>query len=175
MSGRKRVDEKVWRAVRADFEAHQQSLSELARRYNINKSSISRRARKEGWNAEHAQRIIEKSVNVIKDLSEVRAQAQGLDATLKAAVAEEVDQRLHIDGIFVNSLTMNQKLANQLLQAKVEAGELDMNELDAHSKITARNREAVSGKPQTQVNVQTNVAGTDANAIIEELRRKHDG
>ncbi len=54
-------------------------------------------------------------------------------------------------------------------------GDWQNDVLDAHSKITARNREAVSGKPQTQVNVQTNVAGTDANAIIEELRRKHGG
>jgi hypothetical protein len=68
---------------------------------------------------------------------------------LVSAVSAAVDDRVRHLTFFTNSALKNQQLANKFL--KESASLLD---LDAHSRVTARNKETVLGKsPDTAVQV----------------------
>ena len=89
-----RLTDAQWEKVRVDHEVNGMSFSELERKYGVNNSNISRRAKKEGWNQTETQNLIAATVENEKEKLALRNETQRLNATLRSAVQEEVFDRL---------------------------------------------------------------------------------
>ena len=89
-----RLTDAQWEKVRVDHEVNGMSFSELERKYGVNNSNISRRAKKEGWNQTETQNLITATVENEKEKLALRNETQRLNATLRSAVQEEVFDRL---------------------------------------------------------------------------------
>ena len=89
-----RLTDAQWEKVRVDHEVNGMSFSELERKYGVNNSNISRRAKKEGWNQAETQNLITATVENEKEKLALRNETQRLNATLRSAVQEEVFDRL---------------------------------------------------------------------------------
>jgi len=146
--------------------------TQLIKKYDIAKSSLSKRINKDGWVKAKSEPLIERQVNAVKELRETAQESEQLGKPLANAVRQEVDRRLRLEGIFMNAVEYNQVLANKILEQKGENAEL--HELNIHSQLTARNKESVVGRmPTTQVNIQTNVS-TDADSVLTQIAGKHE-
>lgn len=84
------------------------------------------------------------------------------------AIRELVDEKTRYLKFFNDSALKNQQLANERLKSL----ELTMQELNAHSAITQRNKETVLGKDITTAIQVNNHAGNPetAKSIIEQLK-----
>jgi len=150
-----RLSKEQWSKVRIDFEVRGMTLSELSAKHHADRGNISKRAKKECWEREKVQHIIDKKTNAHKALEEANQEITTLSTTGVVEIDKEVDRRLRLEGLFTDSLEYNQNLANQILKAKDASAELQ--DLNIHSQITNRNKDGVLGKmPQTQVNIQNN-------------------
>lgn len=66
-----KVNNKInWNAIKADYEIEKLGFSELGRKYDLNKSTIATRAKKENWQQGCYEREITKVTNTIHDLNE---------------------------------------------------------------------------------------------------------
>lgn len=164
-----RLNKEQWEVARADFEVRGLSMRDIATKYNVNASTVSRRASKEGWTEGKAQHIVSKKFNAIKDLEETQQEMQQLNATQQVAVDAEVAQRLLHEKIFTDAALSNQKVANRNLETWIEQeGVVDLEEVERHARITQRNKETVLGKnPDTAIQINNNGA-----SAIDELVSK---
>lgn len=172
-----RLTESQWDLARTDYEVKGLSIREIAKIYNVNASTISRQAKKDDWQQGKTQHLVEKKTNAIIQLHETQQQMQQLDATQQQAIDVEVSLRLAREKIFVDSALKNQDLANRYLALCEEAnGAVDLEDLNKHSQITARNKETVLGKQPTtaiQVNNSNVVESADEfTQIAKDLLRK---
>jgi len=150
-----RLTKDAWAKLRQDYEVTGMSLGELSKKYEADRGNISKRAKKEGWEKEKVQQIIEKKVSINKELQNISAEITTLSTTGVVEIEREVDRRLRLEGIFNSSLELNQKLADQQLEALGNAAEL--RDINLHSQIFNRNKDGFIGKmPTTQVNIQNN-------------------
>jgi len=158
-----------WRTIRKAYEVDLMSSTKLSKQYGVAESTICRRMHKEGWNREKMQDAIEKRVSSIKVLAEITQD----NASQTQVICNEADRRLRLEGIFMDSLEYNQALANSIIKRKKKDGTAELNDVQAHSQITNRNKDGVLGKmPSTVVNIQNN-NGTDVDAVLERLRNRH--
>lgn len=161
-----RLSDAQWQVIRAEYESSDStSLRDLAKKHGVDVSNLSRRSKKEGWTQGKTQHLVDKKVNAIKALHETTQQTQHLNATEQMAIDVRVNEALEAEKIFINSAKYNQELANSLLGS---AGELSMQVIESHSRLTARNKETVLGKqPDTQVNVQNNMPQQITRVIVD--------
>nr|DAK49392.1 MAG TPA: helix-turn-helix, Psq domain [Caudoviricetes sp.] len=89
-----RLTDAQWEKVRVDHEVNGMSFSELERKYGVNNSNISRRAKKEGWNQTETQNLITATVENEKEKLALRRETQKLNAETQRAVQEAVFDRL---------------------------------------------------------------------------------
>ena len=89
-----RLTDAPWEKVRVDHEVNGMSFSELERKYGVNNSNISRRAKKEGWNQTETQNLITATVENEKEKLALRRETQKLNAETQRAVQEAVFDRL---------------------------------------------------------------------------------
>ena len=89
-----RLTDAQWEKVRVDHEVNGMSFSELERKYGVNNSNISRRAKKEGWNQAETQNLITATVENEKEKLALRRETQKLNAETQRAVQEAVFDRL---------------------------------------------------------------------------------
>jgi len=152
-----------WKAVREAYEVDCKSSTKLSKEYGIAESTICRRMKKHGWNRVKTQDVIEKSVSATKALAELTQE----NASLTQAVSREVDRRLRLEGIFMSAIEYNQRKATSLIMHKGD--NVELHELNMHSQITARNKDCVMGKPQTQVNIQNNTANETPTMTLDDF------
>ena len=136
--------------LQADFRTGAYSVRKLADKYDV---SV-------GFVAKHTK-------DVEKDLVEIVnagvAYKTGLASDneqnnehVHKAVSEVVDERTKHLIFFNNSALKNQQLANNRLKEKEH--DIELSELEAHSRITARNKETVLGKmPDTAIQINNNL------------------
>jgi hypothetical protein len=140
-----------WEIVRAYYERGL-SLAEIVARDDVaitDRSSISRKAKAEGWIKGEKATLLNDEVQAKQTLAEINQQKSTLNSTDVAVHDKLVDERLRHTEFFNKSALRNQQLANQKLVA-----DLSLAELESHSRITARNKETVLGKsPDTAVQV----------------------
>ena len=92
-----RLTDEQWACVRADYEANGLSYTELESKYGINKSNISRRATKEGWNQDETQQLISASVCNEKEKILLTQQTQQLTQQTQQAVVMQVYDNLRFE------------------------------------------------------------------------------
>ena len=132
-----------WARAKEYFESGV-SLSEIENRTNITKGAISKKSVAEKWVKGGAKK------QLIAQAVEVRTAKETI---LNTAVSIEVHNELvdeatrHL-AYFKNAALRNQKKADEMLEMSDT-----ISDIEAHSRITARNKETVLGKePQTVIN-----------------------
>lgn len=164
-----RLNAEQWAAIRAEHEADGATFGELADKYGVNKSNISRRAKKEGWNQAETQWLIDATVENEKQNLILRNETQHLNATTQQAVQRAVFDRLAFE--LQNNADM------QAVRDKAIAmlpGTDKVSDVESVMRIIKMQREAHLGKsPDTQVNIQNNNGGSAIDAL--HARRLGDG
>jgi len=89
-------------------------MGELSRTFHVATSSISRKAKKEGWDKLSMQQLIDEKVRVAMDSMAIDKKTQHLDNFDHIAIELEAKKRLELIGLFDNAALMNQKGANTL-------------------------------------------------------------
>nr|DAX53097.1 MAG TPA: helix-turn-helix, Psq domain [Caudoviricetes sp.] len=97
-----RLTPEQWLAARADFEIAGLSVSEIARKYNVAKSSVSDKAKTQGWESNKTERSVSEKSNAIIALAKVNQETeQKLNnverAVFDRVVADDVAFRLQND------------------------------------------------------------------------------
>ena len=97
-----RLSAEQWMAARADFEIAGLSVSEIARKYNVAKSSVSDKAKAQGWEPNKTERSVSEKSNAIMALVKVNQETeQKLNnverAVFDRVVADDVAFRLQND------------------------------------------------------------------------------
>ena len=97
-----RLTVEQWMAARADFEIAGLSVSEIARKYNVAKSSVSDKAKAQGWEPNKTERSVTEKSNAIIALAKVNQETeQKLNnverAVFDRVVADDVAFRLQND------------------------------------------------------------------------------
>lgn len=98
-----RLTQEQWTAARADFEIAGLSVTEIAGKYRLDKAAVSRRAKKEEWQAGKSQPLSTRKASAIIELVECEAQSQQAKlnsverAVFDRVVADDVAFRLQND------------------------------------------------------------------------------
>ena len=141
-----------WERARAYFESGQYTLAQINQKTGISISKISEKAKREKWEkGKNADYIAAKTT-----IAEKKGKERENIISVLDAIADEKTKHLLY---FQNSAIKNQQKANELLESTDS-----LADLDAHSRITARNKETVLGKePATQI---TNAQQTQIQQIV---------
>lgn len=140
-----RLSEAQWQEVKAAYEVRYLSNRELAAKFGVGESAIRKRAGLEGWIKGESAHLVDKNINIIKDIKLLGAQSAQLSAQHQAAISDEVQFRLDSD----KDMMAIQAKANALLNA------IDSPAAAAQlMALTVKHREARLGKqPEVAVNV----------------------
>ena len=128
--------------ILADFHTGQYTIRQLASMHKIGKTTISNITK--GIKPKHKDKV-DTIVAVKTELYE--ESGHEVDA-----VNREIEERTKHLVLFQTSAARNQVAANKVLKKiedKEKAEEKDLYSLDAHSRITQRNKETVLGKDKT--------------------------
>jgi len=126
-----------WEKAKAYYEAGL-TLSKIKDKMGIARNTISQRAKREQWeHGEHTDYI---------EAKEVIAKKKGTKKEQLINVLDEVaDEKTKHILFFQNSALQNQQYSNKAMKEKKD----DLTALEAHSRITQRNKETVLGKDKT--------------------------
>ncbi|WP_169753555.1 hypothetical protein, partial [Campylobacter mucosalis] len=146
-----KVTEKTKELIRAEYKAGASKKS-LAEKYEISIGYVFKLCN--GLQQENAE-LVKQQVAINTALS---TQSETEVKAFHEIVKEQTKHLIY----FQNRALANQKKADELLEIATE-----ISEVEAHSRITARNKETVLGKePMTQIN-NTNVQQNNTKITIE--------
>lgn len=78
------------------------SLGDVAKRFDVATSSVSRRARTEGWTQGRLQDLAERKVAAVKEMAEVETQTQDLSLRFRHTLQSVVQERLQAEGLLAS-------------------------------------------------------------------------
>ena len=141
-----------WERARAYFESGQYTLAQINQKTGISISKISEKAKREKWEKGRNADYIAAKTTIAEKKGKER---ENIISVLDEIADEKTKHMLY----FQNSAIKNQQKANELLESTD-----NLTDLDAHSRITARNKETVLGKePAAQI---TNAQQTQIQQIV---------
>lgn len=162
-----------WEVVKAFFESGL-SLNQIVARPEVvitDKSSISKKAKAEGWLKAINQPLVEKEIQLKQELNEVNEQKSTLNSTELEVHKTLVDERTK-DLVFFRNASL---LISQTAIKKVQSENLDMKELDLAQGIIAKGKETIYGKSPDfalQVNNQVNTVPTVTTDEFEAIAKR---
>lgn len=133
--------------IQAEFRTGHYTVRKLAEKHKVSVGFISKHTK---GMAKDLKEVVNAGVSYKYAISEdaVHDNEQNNEHVRKA-VTEVVDERTRHLVFFNNSALKNQQLANKRL-----SGDMGVQELESHSRITARNKETVLGKsPDTAIQI----------------------
>lgn len=83
-----RLSAEQWEQARAEYEVRGVSLGEVAKAFGVATSSVSRRARAEGWTQGKMQDLVERKVAAAKEMQAVETQMQELPLRFQLTLQE---------------------------------------------------------------------------------------
>lgn len=92
-----RLTDKQWEKARAEYEIRGISLGDIARQFNVNTSSVSRKAKAENWVQGKMQDIVDKKVACVKELMEIETETQELPLSFRHTIETVAKERLRAD------------------------------------------------------------------------------
>lgn len=164
-----RLNDEQWEKARAEYEVRGVSLGEVAKLFGVATSSVSRRARAEGWTQGKMQDLVERKVAAAKEIHAVETQMQEMPLRFRMTFDDAVQERLNAEGLLAR---LDATLAHRgALMAQAAA---TPQELELLSRVSRNIRPQAERAPQTTVNVtqqqassaQTGLSPRDALAEI---------
>lgn len=161
-----RLTAELWEQARAEYEVRGVSLGEVAKRFCVATSSVSRRARTEGWTQGKMQDLATRKVAAVKELAEVETQTQELPLRFQHTLQSVVQERLQAEGLLA-SLDVALAVKGAALVHAVDSPE------QWETMTRGRRNLIPAGEktPQTTVNVSQASASVISPEPVESLRR----
>lgn len=97
-----RLTAEQWEQARAEYEVRGVSLGDIAKRFAVATSSVSRKARAEGWAQGKMQDLAERKIAAVKALAEVETQTQNLPLRFRHTLQSVVQERLQAEGMLAS-------------------------------------------------------------------------
>lgn len=97
-----RLTAEQWEQARAEYEVRGISLGEVAKRFSVHRSAVSRRASKEGWVQGKSHGVVEKKVSAIKALMQVEVESHALPVTYQHTLETVVQEQLQAEGVLAS-------------------------------------------------------------------------
>lgn len=97
-----RLTNAQWAQAQAEYEVRGVSLGEIAKIYRVATSSVSRKAKADGWTQGKMQDLLERKVAAVKALAEVETQTQALPLRLQYTLQSVVQERLQAEGMIAS-------------------------------------------------------------------------
>lgn len=97
-----RLTVEQWEAARAEYEVRGVSLGDVAKRFGVATSSVSRRANADGWIQGKMQDLAERKVAAVKELAAVETQTQDLPLRFQHTFQSVVQERLQAEGLLAS-------------------------------------------------------------------------
>lgn len=144
--------------ILADFHTGQYSQHKLAQKHKVSSKTINTIVK--GIEAKHTDKV-----NTIVSM---RASLLAESKHEVNAVDREIEERTRHLVLFQNSGARNQVVANKILtqlEDKEDISVDDLNHIEAHSRITQKNKEIVLGKDKTVDITNTNAQQNNFNEI----------
>lgn len=148
-----------WESLEADFHTGQYSKNELSKKYNVSHTSVNKRLK--GVEPKHKEKV--------STISAMKAELSLESFKEVSAVETAIEKRTKHILLFENSALENQRKAN-LAIAKIKDESIDeksLYTLEAHSRITQRNKETVLGKDKTVELNNTNAQQNNETKVIQ--------
>lgn len=93
-----RLTDRQWEQARAEYEVRGISLGEVAKSFGVATSSVSRKAKAEGWTQGKMQDLVAQKVACVKGLAEVNAKTQELPERFQWTIERVAKERLKAEG-----------------------------------------------------------------------------
>ena len=93
-----RLSEDQWQAAKAEYEVRGISLGDVAKKFGVNVSSVSRRAKSDGWVQGQMQELANRKVAAVKEMAAVEMQTQELPLRTRHTLQTVVQERLQAEG-----------------------------------------------------------------------------
>ncbi len=179
----KRVSGKVWERIRADHEALGMSFNQLQQKYGVNRSTISRKARQQGWNQDGVQGAI---ATVVQSVEQAEKSIQAANAELsevcespvvQQVATQQTQQLLTIKGLILSGAVKGQQAINDALNSAIQQGSLEVlvPVVDAHSRVTGRYAKTLFGDAKPAPEGQEDIKEKARNDLAQRLLIKHGG
>lgn len=143
-----RLSTAQWAEARNRHETYGIGIRELSKQYNVAASSVSRRAKAEGWVQGKNQELAEKKVEAIRSLAQAEDAIHSLPAPERFSVEELVRQRLQAEGVLA---TFDLVIAQRGIAMAQQATTPD--ELESLSRTSRNIRPPAQQPSTTTVNV----------------------
>lgn len=114
-----------WEQARADYEVRGVSLGDIARQYGVATSSVSRKARAEGWIQGRLQGVVEEKVAAVKEIARIETQTQDLPLRMRHTLQSVVEERLQAEGMLASLDVALAVKGIELAHAATSAQELE--------------------------------------------------
>ena len=151
-----RLTKQQWADARADCEVRCMDNCTIAKRYNVSEAAVRKAAIREGWVFGKSSSIVEKSINVIKEMVDVSSQSSRLSTSAQAAIFDEVQFRLESDKD-LQAIQSKAMLMLDAIDSPAAAAQL--------MALTVKHREARLGKTPLMA-MQINVEDAPRGAFV---------
>lgn len=176
-----RLTDDEWEELRIEHEVKGVLFSELALKSSVNRSSISRRAKRDGWNKDETQQTINaiiKNKKKIIELENQTQQTQQICNPSKAkinAINEVVDYKIKMEEVQSETgyvVARINKIAARKLEKRMDDEsttlEEEANIIDKVSVIAGIYQKLQKSEPKTVINQKTNTM----NVTLEERKQE---
>lgn len=159
------IDKSIWDKIKADYEAgnieEDKAFTQLAAMYKVDRTTITKKAKKEDWIYGKNHTIITLETSVIKDMQEISEKKSQLNHTDLMAIERGVKKELEKDNINSNTFHLAKILQAQLFDAVPLMKIDDLKPKDITSALKDIN-DIVNPKDGTNINV-SNTNATQTN------------
>lgn len=115
------IDKTIWENIKADFEAgnieEEKAFTQLSNIYKVDRSTITKKAKKENWQYGKNHTIITLESSTIRNIQEINEKKSQLNHTELMAVERGVKRELQKERINDNTYHLAQVIQAQLFEA----------------------------------------------------------
>lgn len=154
---KKRLDDQQWQQAQADYEIRNSTFSEIANRFNTAVSTISRKAKTDDWERGKMQKFVEKKINAIKSLAEVKSQMQNFSQPFQHTFESVVQERLQAEGLLAS---LDVAILDKSILFAQQATSVD--EIETLSRV----RKNLSQQQQATHQTNVTVSNQTQNAVV---------
>lgn len=170
------IDKAIWEQVKADFEAgiveEDKAFTHLSETYKIDRSTISKKAKRDGWVFGKNSHIITLEATTISSLQRLQGEKSHLNHTELMAVEKGVKRELEKEEINSNTFHIAKILQTQLMEAipLMKIDDLKPKDITGALKDI---HDINNPKDAASINIQnTNAVQTNNNIDIENMDAK---
>lgn len=168
------IDKSIWEQVKADFEAgiveEDKAFTHLSETYKIDRSTISKKAKKDGWVFGKNSHIITLEATTISNLQKIQSEKSQLNhteiTTIDRAVRRELQKEIINDKTFHLAEIIQAQLIEAIPCMKID----DLKPKDITSALKDIN-DIVNPKVDTSINIQ-NSNNQQTNIEVENMSQK---